>query len=151
MLFPKTSPAFPLAPVALLAGVLALLFTGFELNRRRADAERRTAERAFAEKQNLLDTMQVPLVVVDPNTDAIVSSNRAAGAIGGRAGSRFADLVSSDPRARAHYERMQIATAEPRRAYGVPVAIRDDGKIVERYAVVRSVAVTAPIEALAAD
>jgi len=151
MLFPKTSPAFPLVPVALLAGMLALLFTGFELNRRRADAERRTAERAFAEKQNLLDTMQVPLVVVDPNTDAIVSSNRAAEAIGVRAGSRFADLVSSDPRARAHYERMQIATSEPRRAYGVPVAIRDDGKIVERYAVVRSVAVTAPIEALAAD
>jgi hypothetical protein len=151
MLFPKTSPAFPLVPVALLAGMLALLFTGFELNRRRADAERRTAERAFAEKQNLLDTMQIPLVVVDPNTDVIVSSNRAADAIGVRAGSRFAELVAPDPRARAHYERMQIATPEPRRAYGVPVAIRDDGKIVERYAVVRSVAVTAPIEALAAD
>jgi hypothetical protein len=68
-----------------------------------------------------------------------------------RAGSRFAELVSPDPRARAHYERMQIATSEPRRAYGVPIAIRDDGKTVERYAVVRSVAVTAPIEALAAD
>src|SRR5439155_20032856 len=108
-------------------------------------------ERAFAEKQNLLDTMQVPLVVVDPNTDVIVSSNRAADAIGVRAGSRFAELVSRDPRARAHYERMQIATSEPRRAYGVPVAIRDNGQTVERYAVVRSVAVTAPIEALAAD
>jgi PAS domain-containing protein len=152
MLFPKTSPGFPVAPVALLAGVLALLFTGFEWNRRRADAERRKAERAFAEKQNLLDTMQVPLVVVDPNTDVIVSSNRAAEAIGVRAGSRFAELVWPDARARAHYQRMQEATPEPRRAYGLPVAIRDDdGKIVERYAVVRSVAVTAPIEALAAD
>ena len=47
---------------------------------------------------------------------------------------------------------MQVATSAPRRAYGVPVAIRDDdGQTVERYAVVRSVAVTAPIEALAAD
>ncbi len=152
MLFPETSPAFPVAPVALLVGVLALLFAGFEANRRRADAERRKAERAFAEKQNLLDTMQVPLVVVDPNTDVIVSSNRAAEAIGVRAASRFAELVWPDARARAHYQRMQVATSAPRRAYGVPVAIRDDdGNAVERYAVVRSVAVTAPIEALAAD
>jgi hypothetical protein len=152
MVFPRTSPAFPVAPVALLAGVLAMLFTGFEVNRRRADAERRKAERAFAEKQNLLATMQVPLVVVDPNTDVIVSSNRAAESIGVRAGARFADLVWPEPRARAHYERMQVATPEPRRAYGVPMAVRDDdGNTVERYAVMRSVAVTAPIEALAAD
>jgi PAS domain-containing protein len=151
MLFPEASPAFPVAPVGFLAGMLALLFAGFEVNRRRADAERRKAEAAFAEKQNLLDTMQVPLVVVDPNTDIIVTSNRAAEAIGVRAGSRFADLVAPDPRARAHYERMQVASPEPRRAYGVPVAIREDGREVVRYAVVRSVAVTAPIEALAAD
>ena len=152
MLFPRTSPAFPVAAVGLLAGVLALLFAGFERNRRRADAERGKAERAFAEKQNLLDTMQVPLVVVDPNTDVIVSSNRAAEAIGVRAGSRFADLVWPDARARAHYQRMQAATTEPRRAYGIPVAIRDeDGNTARRYAVVRSVAVTAQIEALAAD
>src|SRR6185436_5202215 len=150
--FPKTSPAFPFAPAALLAGVLALLFTGFELNRRRADAERRTAERAFAEKQNLLNTMQVPLVVVDPNTDVIVSSNRAAETIGIRAGSRFADLVWPDARSREHYERMQVASPEPRRAYGVPVAVRDEhGNVVQRYAVIRSVAVTAPISALSAD
>ena len=152
MVFPRASPAFPVVPVALLAGLLALLFTGFEVNRRRADAERGKAERAFAEKQNLLATMQVPLVVVDPNTDVIVSSNRAAESIGVRAGARFADLVWPEPRARAHYERMQVATPEPRRAYGVPMAIRDeDGRTVERYAVMRSVAVTAPIEALAAD
>ncbi|HET9622606.1 MAG TPA: hypothetical protein VFP84_14640, partial [Kofleriaceae bacterium] len=152
MLFPRTSPAFPVTPVALLAGLLALLFAGFERNRRRADAERGKAERAFAEKQNLLDTMQVPLVVVDPNTDVIVSSNRAAEAIGVRAGSRFAELVWPEAQARAHYQRMQEARPAPRRAYGLPVAIRDDdGHTVKRYAVVRSVAVTARIEALAAD
>jgi PAS domain-containing protein len=152
MLFPRAAPAFPVVPVALLAGLLALLFAGFERNRRRADAERRKAERAFAEKQNLLDTMQVPLVVVDPNTDVVVSTNRAAETIGVRAGSRFAELVWPDVRARAHYQRMQVATPAPRRAYGLPVAIRDDdGNTVKRYAVVRSVAVTAQIEALAAD
>ena len=152
MLFPLAAPAFPVVPLVLMVGLLALLLAGFEINRRRAEAERRKAEHAFTEKQNLLDTMQVPLVVVDPNTDAIVSSNRSAEAIGLRTGSRFADFVSTDPRARAHYEKMQVATPEPRRAYGVPVRVStglDDG--VVRHAVVRSVAVTAPIAALDAD
>jgi hypothetical protein len=152
MLFPLAAPAFPVVPLALMVGLLALLLAGFEVNRRRAEAERRNAEHAFAEKQNLLDTMQVPLVVVDPNTDVIVSSNRSAEAIGLRTGSRFADFISPDPRARAHYERMQVATPEPRRAYGVPVRVPagQDADAV-RHAVVRSVAVTAPIAALDAD
>ena len=60
--------------------------------------------------------------------------------------------MAPDPRARAHYERMQVARPEPRRAYGVPVRVRgEDGNLEERYAIVRSVAVTAPIEALHAD
>ncbi len=47
---------------------------------------------------------------------------------------------------------MQVAKPEPRRAYGVPVRVRgEDGSEQERYAIVRSVAVTAPIEALKAD
>jgi membrane protease YdiL (CAAX protease family) len=65
--------------------------------------------------------MQVPLVVVDPNTDVIVSSNRAAETLGIGAGSRFADLVWPNERARAYYERMQVASPEPRRACGLPV------------------------------
>lgn len=152
MLFPLAAPAFPVVPLVLMVGLLTLLLAGFEINRRRAEAERRNAEHAFTEKQNLLDTMQVPLVVVDPNTDVIVSSNRSAEAIGLRTGSRFADFVSTDPRARAHYEKMQVATPEPRRAYGVPVRVPTglDAGVV-RHAVVRSVAVTAPIAALDAD
>ena len=96
--------------------------------------------------------MQVPLVVVDPNTDEVVFGNQAAEKLGVRAGARIGDLVSPDPRARAHYERMQVASPEPRRAYGVPLRVRgEDGEEEERYAIVRSVAVTAPIEALHAD
>jgi len=152
MLFPQTAPAFPVAAVVALAGLLALLLVGFELNRRRAEGERQKSQQALAEKQNLLNTMQVPLVVVDPNTDVIVSSNRAAETIGIHAGSRFAELVWPEERARAHYQRMQAAGPQPRRAYGVPVAVKDErGEIHQRYAIVRSVAVTAPIEALAAD
>ena len=150
--FPQVAPAFPFSAVALLSALLVLLLTGFEVNRRRAMREQRTAEREFQEKQNLLNTMQVPLVVVDPNTDAIVSANRAADAMGFTAGRRFADLVWPDARAREHYQRMQIASPEPRRAYGVPVSVPGAGGQPERrYAVVRSVAVTAPIEALNAD
>src|SRR6185312_3071647 len=128
------------------------LLAGFELNRRRAERAQEKAEGALAEKQNLLNTMQVPLMVVDPNTDEVVFGNQAAENLGVRPGTRFGDRVSPDPRARAHYERMQVAKPEPRRAYGVPVRVRgEDGSEQERYAIVRSVAVTAPIEALKAD
>jgi hypothetical protein len=96
--------------------------------------------------------MQVPLIVVDPNTDEIVHANRVAESMGIRRGARFADRISSDPRARAHYERTQVATSEARRAYGVPIRVETaDGQAADQFAIVRSVAVTAPIEALSAD
>ncbi len=152
VLFPKTRSPLPLVPVLLSAVMLVALLAGFELNRRRAERAQAKAEGALAEKQNLLNTMQVPLIVVDPNTDEVVFGNQAAENLGVRPGSRIGDMVSPDPRARAHYERMQVAKPEPRRAYGVPVRVRgEDGKEEERYAIVRSVAVTAPIEALKAD
>ena len=150
--FPSATPAFPTGAVTLLAVVLAVLLAGFEVNRRRAEREAERAARALGEKQNLLNTMQVPLVVVDPNTDEIVSANQVAESIGIRRGSRFADRVSPDPRARAHYERTQVATSETRRAYGVPIRVdAPDGRSSDQFAIVRSVAVTAPIEALDAD
>jgi hypothetical protein len=150
--FPSRAPAFPWAAIALLGVMLAVLLTGFEANRRRAEREADKAARALIEKQNLLNTMQVPLMVVDPNTDEIVSSNKAASALGIRRGARFADRVSHDPRARAHYAATQLATAEPRRAYGVPIRVEaEDGLERDQFAIVRSVAVTAPIEALEAD
>ncbi len=152
VLFPAAQPSFPALPVALLALLLVLLLAGFEVNRRRAVAAQARAELAFAEKENLLNTMQVPLMVVDPNTDLVVYGNQAAAALGIESGTRVADLVAPDPRARAHYDRMQVAAPEPRRAYGVPLQVRGPGGIAEtRYALVRSVAVTAPIEALRAD
>lgn len=152
VLFPKTQSHLPLIPVLLSAVMLVALLTGFEMNRRRAERAQEKADRAFQEKQNLLNTMQVPLIVVDPNTDEVVFGNQAAENLGVLPGSRIGDRVAPDPRARAHYERMQVAKPEPRRAYGIPVIVRDeDGSEEERYAIVRSVAVTAPIEALHAD
>ncbi|HEV2843214.1 MAG TPA: hypothetical protein VG477_00070, partial [Thermoanaerobaculia bacterium] len=152
VLFPKTRSHLPLIPVLLSAVMLVALLTGFEVNRRRAELAQVKAEDALQEKQNLLNTMQVPLVVVDPNTDQVVFGNQAAENLGVRTGASVGDLVAPDPRARAYYERMQVATPEPRRAYGMPVRIRgENGDEEERYAIVRSVAVTAPIEALHAD
>jgi hypothetical protein len=152
VLFPNTPSHLPLIPVLLSVVMLVALLWGFELNRRRAERAQGKAELAFREKQNLLSTMQVPLVVVDPNTDEVVFGNQAAQNLGIQAGSRIGDRVAHDPRARAHYERMQVAKPEPRRAYGMPLRVRgEDGREEERYAIVRSVAVTAPIEALHAD
>jgi hypothetical protein len=150
--FPSVEPSFPGGAVALLGVVLAVLLTGFEVNRRRAEREADRAARALGEKQNLLNTMQVPLLVVDPNTDEIVSANQVAESIGIRRGARFADRISPQPRARAHYERNQVATGEARRAYGVPIRVETkSGDTSDQFAIVRSVAVTAPIEALDAD
>ncbi|HEY4593078.1 MAG TPA: PDC sensor domain-containing protein, partial [Thermoanaerobaculia bacterium] len=135
VLFPKTQSHLPLIPVLLSAVMLVALLWGFELNRRRAERAQEKAEAAFQEKQNLLSTMQVPLVVVDPNTDEVVFGNQAAEKLGVRAGARIGDMVSPDPKARDHYERMQVASPEPRRAYGVPVRVRgEDGREEERYA-----------------
>ncbi|HZF14270.1 MAG TPA: hypothetical protein VFE33_36210 [Thermoanaerobaculia bacterium] len=152
VLFPKTESHLPLLPLLLSALLLVALLAGFERNRRRAEQAQQKAELALAEKQNLLNTMQVPLIVVDPNTDEVVFGNQAAENLGVLPGTRVGDLVAPDPRARAHYERMQVARPEPRRAYGLPVRVRgEEGGVEERYAIVRSVAVTAPIEALRAD
>jgi len=152
ILFPKTDAGFPALSLALLLLPMALLLGGFELYRRRAEQAQAKAERELAEKQNLLNTMQVPLLVVDPNSDVVVFGNAAARRLGIEAGVRIADLVAGDERARRHYDRMQVAGPDARRAYGLPLKVRGEaGEIETRYAVVRSVAVTAPIEALQAD
>jgi hypothetical protein len=152
ILFPKTDAGFPAVSLALLLLPMGLLLGGFELYRRRAERAQAKAERELAEKQNLLNTMQVPLLVVDPNSDAVVFGNEAARRLGIGAGVRIADLVPDDERARRHYERMQVAGPDARRAYGLPLRVLGEtGEPETRYAVVRSVAVTAPIEALQAD
>jgi hypothetical protein len=151
-LFPESPARFALLPVALLSALLAVLLAGFETARRRTARAQRKAQREWQEKQNLLNTMQVPLMVVDPNSDEVIFGNEAAAALGIRSGGRAADLVAPEARARAHYDRMQVAGQGARRAYGMPVRVRGDGGQLEtRHAIVRSVAVAAPIEALRAD
>jgi hypothetical protein len=152
VLFPRTPANFPALPLVMLGLLAVLLIGGFELYRRRAEQAQDKAERELAEKQNLLSTMQVPLLVVDPNSDAVVFGNEAARRLGIEAGVRIADLVPDDERARRHYEHMQVAGPDARRAYGLPLRVKgESGELETRYAVIRSVAVTAPIGALHAD
>ncbi|MBV8203381.1 MAG: hypothetical protein JOZ15_22425 [Acidobacteria bacterium] len=151
-LFPATRSRFALLPAALLGLLVVLLLASFEASRRRTERAQWKAERELQEKQNLLNTMQVPLMVVDPNTDEVVYGNLAAASLGIASGTRARDLVAEEPGAREHYARMQVAEEGSRRAYGVPLRVQGErGGLETRYAIVRSVAVTAPIEALRAD
>lgn len=159
--FPELASPFPVQAVALLGLMLVLLLAGFERNRRRAEAAQIEAEHELRERQNLLEALRVPIAVVDPNSDQVVSGNEAAAAIGLVPGSCIGDLVAGDA-ARAHYDRMQQTRGGPRRAYGVPirvaaeedVAVRDgedSGEQRTRLALVRSVPVASPIASLGAD
>lgn len=136
--FPHTPATFPILPVASLLILLIALLAGFAWSRRRTAA-------AFAEKQNLLETMRVPLVVMDPNSDRVVFCNRAAQEMGIRADVVFREYVDRDDR--DFYESMQFSPDQDRRAYGLHMNLKDG----RRYSVVRSVAVENPIDMLQAD
>lgn len=149
--FPEVPTRFPILAVSLLALLGLMLLGGFELNRRRAEAAQQRAEHELRERQSLLNAMRIPIAVVDPNTDLVVSSNEAAAAIGIVTDSCIGDLVTGDD-GREHYERMQRARGERRRAYGVPLAIaQDDGTTEHRLALIRSIAITSPIDSFQAD
>ena len=149
--FPELTTRFPTVATALLAVLGLSLLAGAEINRQRAETAQRKAEAELAEKENLLNSMKVPLTVVDPNTDAVVFGNEAALALGLEPGRRVSDLVAPG-RAREHYRRMQHLGRETRRAYGVPMTLKGpEGDDEVRHSVVRSVAVAAPIETLQAD
>ena len=139
----------PWATILLTSLVFLSLLFRIEQSRRTAVAAQRSARGEMQEKQNLLETMQVPLMVVDPNTDEVVFCNRAAQTIGMSQGNFFGkDIVAQDDDSQSHYRQTQTLGEEHRRAYGVP--IRTD-VASSNYAIVRSVAVTAPIETLHAD
>ena len=151
VLFPDLPSPLPWAAATLLLILGSSLVAGVELNRRRAEQAQLKAENELQQKENLLNSMRVPLTVVDPNSDAVVYGNEAAVALGLEPGRRVGDLVPPG-RAREHYERMQRSGLETRRAYGVPLRLRRaEGDDEVRHAVVRSVAVAAPIETLHAD
>ena len=156
LLVKKSVRAFPWWTIGFSGLFFALLIGRIEFARRRAIALQRDATRELNEKQNLLNTMQVPLMVVDPNSDQIVYCNDAASKIGMEPKMTFAgDILSFSEAAQSRYREMQVFSEESRRAYGVPIRVREqrNGRLIEkeRYAIVRSVGVTAPIRALNAD
>lgn len=139
----------PWTTILLTSLVFLSLLVRIEQSRRTAVAAQRSARGEMQEKQNLLETMQVPLMVVDPNTDEVVFCNRAANTIGMSQGNFFGkDIVAQDHDSQSHYRQTQTLGEEHRRAYGVPICT---DAAASNYAIVRSVAVTAPIESLHAD
>ncbi len=153
LLVAGTEIALPWATMLLTSLVFFALLFRIEQSRRKAVQAQRSATGQLQEKQNLLDTMQVPLMVVDPNTDQVIYCNRAAGSIGMIQGAYFGkDVVSAEVEAQEQYRRTQTLGEEHRRAYGVPIRVKiSGGEEQTRHAIVRSVAVTAPIAALKAD
>lgn len=156
LLVAATEIALPWTTMLLTSLVFLTLVFRIEHSRRNAVRAQRSATGQLQEKQNLLDTMQVPLMVVDPNTDEIVYCNKAAQTIGMNPGTYFGkDIVAPDEASQNQYRQTQILGEAHRRAYGVPVQVpvseSSERKLETRYAIVRSVAVTAPIAALHAD
>lgn len=147
VIFPQFQSQFPTLSIVFLSILFLVLLAGFEWNRRLAQREGRKAVREFEEKQNLLDTMRVPLMVVDPNTEEIVYGNRASKQLGIQPGKSFKSLLERNPAAKAHYERMQTVVEKDYRAYGLPICVQ--GKT--EYAIIRSVAVRAPIGMIRAN
>lgn len=154
LLVAGTEIALPWTTMLLTSLVFFTLLFRIEQSRRKAVQAQRSATSQLQEKQNLLDTMQVPLMVVDPNTDQVIYCNKAATTIGMQQGSYFGqEVVAPDADAQEQYRRTQTLGEEHRRAYGVPIRVRAAGDSEPRtqYAVVRSVAVTAPIAAIKAN
>ena len=157
LLVPPNEIKLPWTTMLLTSLVFLSLLFRIEWSRRKAFTAQRSARNELQEKQNLLETMQVPLMVVDPSTDEIVYCNRAAEIIGMSPGLFFGrDIVAPDLDSQEQYRRTQTLNEKDRRAYGIPIrtlptATGQDTSQPPEYAVVRSVAVTAPIESLRAD
>ncbi|MEM7456665.1 MAG: hypothetical protein AAF456_20135 [Planctomycetota bacterium] len=153
LMSPGSEVRLPWVTMLLTGLVLAGLFLRIEQGRRRAITARQNAKDELQEKENLLNTMQVPLMVVDPNTDEIVYCNNAAGDIGMKRGQKFGrDVVADTSVAQDQYRLTHDPVGGHRRAYGVPIRVRNgSAKESSRHAIVRSVAVTAPIDTLQAD
>lgn len=154
LLVAATEIALPWATMILTSLVFFALLFRIEQGRRKAFKAQQSATSQLQEKQNLLDTMQVPLMVVDPNTDQVIYCNKAAESIGMLQGSYFGkDIVAQDAGSQSQYRRTQTLGEEHRRAYGVPIRVRTgtQAEPETQHAIVRSVAVTAPIAAIQAD
>ncbi len=143
---PKLEHQLPWLSLALAATVVLFLLA-------RAERARQLAQSELDERQNLLNTMKVPLSVVDPNTDRLIYCNEAAGKLGMRPGLSFGkDVVVGEEAVQEHYRRTQAADESSRRAYGVPIRVRGaDRELRRAFLIVRSVAVTAPIREFRAD
>jgi hypothetical protein len=119
-------------------------------NQEEAERGQRDAVRELEEKKNLINSMRVPLVVVDPNDDKIKFCNEAAKKIGIKEGSHFGtDVVADDYGSKEYYIKQMQPIGETLKAFGVHIKVTgDDGDQTTKFALIRSVAVAANIKSL---
>jgi hypothetical protein len=140
-----TPPSLPWASLLLMPGVLLglLLWSG---GRELVVARERDAAREqLDQRQGVLDLLELPLIVVDPNDDTIISGNALAlerlRITPGR--SVHEQLIASDERSQAHYHEHQLIAGGRRRNYGVYLRDPAEPERRGRYVVVRSISLSA--------
>jgi hypothetical protein len=135
------TPAVPWIPLLFVPASLLGMLAWTERRRAKIERERDATARL---REQAFELLQVPLVVVDPNDDAIVHANSVAtrefGLVPGRVVHEH--LVATDPRAQKHYHDHQRLVGGRRRAYGVRLRPSPEGP---RFALVRSVSLTEPL------
>ncbi|MFV8754652.1 hypothetical protein ACNOYE_29245 [Nannocystaceae bacterium ST9] len=135
------TPSVPWLPLVFVPLSLLGLVVVVERRGARAEHERELAERHARQHDQALELLQLPLVVVDPNDDAIVHANAVAerefGLVPGRVVHEH--LVAGDPRSQKHYHDHQVLAGGRRRAYGVRLRPEAEG---HRFALIRSISLT---------
>jgi hypothetical protein len=132
------TPSIPWLPLLFVPGSLIGMLAWTE--RRRAKGER-LRDAADRQREQAFDLLRLPLVVVDPNDDAIVHANPVAAREFGLAPGRVVHehLIAIDPRAQKQYQDHQTLAGGRRRAYGVRLRPAPEGP---RFALIRSVSLT---------
>lgn len=140
----ETPAPIPWVPLLLAPALLLGLLAWARWHNRTLERERDSATAELRERDGVLDLLELPLVVVDPNDDSVVHANQAATELGVTAGRVFHEhLIATDSRSQEHYQTMQLAEGGRRRAYGVH--LRDgvrEAKPRGGFALIRSVSLT---------
>jgi hypothetical protein len=136
-----TPPNLPWASLLFVPGLLfgLLLWSGHR--EKLVARERDAAREQLGQRQDVLSLLELPLIIVDPNDDMIISGNEIAverlRITPGR--SVHEQLIASDERSQAHYHEHQLVAGGRRRSYGVYLRDSADPERRGRYVLVRSI------------
>jgi hypothetical protein len=140
-----TPPNLPWASLLLVPGLLLGLLLWSGRRELAVTHERDAAREQLGQRLGVLDLLELPLIVVDPNDDMIISGNAIAlerlHITPGR--SVHEQLIANDERSQSHYHEHQLVVGGRRRSYGVYLRDPDDPERRGRYVLVRSISLGA--------